>query len=163
VVRAGDSESPGVSEGGCVMNRKRIDYSFIEEGQGKECIVPPAFVNEIRNSWSKDTAYPKCADQWNKCNPSLGQCAVTALVVQDYLGGIIKFNRYNNHFFNEIRGKVVDLAFDQFLRQGVEIDFSDATEVTRDWILHGEGSKQSRTWERYIRLTISVKIQKEKK
>ena len=149
MVRPGDSEGSRESEGD-VMDRK----------QG---IVPPAFFDEIRNSWSKDTAYPKCADQWDKCNPSLGQCAVTALIVQDRLGGIIKFNRPNNHFFNEIRGKVVDLTIDQFLRQGVEIDFSDATEVTRDWILHGEGSARSRTWERYICLTISVKMLKEKK
>ena len=41
----------------------------------------------LHKSWSKQTAY--CPAEWNKVNPSCGQCAVTALIVNDYFGGDI--------------------------------------------------------------------------
>ena len=39
----------------------------------------------ISRSWGKDTSLD--ADNWTPENPAWGQCAVTACVVQDYLGG----------------------------------------------------------------------------
>lgn len=42
----------------------------------------------LKSSWSKETCYPPWARGWTTENPTKGQCAVTALVVQDYLGGI---------------------------------------------------------------------------
>lgn len=46
----------------------------------------------IRVSWSQKTCYPPDQDQWSEKNPSLGQCAVTALLVQDLVGGNILFD-----------------------------------------------------------------------
>lgn len=43
----------------------------------------------ISMSWSKETCYPTLQDKWNKSNPSLGQCAITSLVVNDFCGGKI--------------------------------------------------------------------------
>ena len=66
------------------------------------------------NAWSKETSHP--AYNWSPDNPSAGQCAVTALVVQDLLGGDIlacKVGRIS-HFVNFIEGQIVDYTAEQF-------------------------------------------------
>ena len=45
--------------------------------------------NIISKSWSKDTCVPSLKDDWNKENSALGQCAITTLIVNDFLGGKI--------------------------------------------------------------------------
>jgi hypothetical protein len=40
--------------------------------------------NILKKAWSKETS--SVPDQWSKFNPALGQCAVTALAVNDYFG-----------------------------------------------------------------------------
>ena len=70
----------------------------------------------LRNAWCRHTAHPSYQDAWSEDNPSVGQCAVTALVVQDFFGGDIyscKVGR-NSHFVNIIDDKLVDLTADQF-------------------------------------------------
>lgn len=76
-------------------------------------------VGELRNllehAWSADTsADPK---NWSKRNPSWGQCAVTALLVQDLFGG--KLLRAElagvSHYWNLLTtGEEIDLTRDQF-------------------------------------------------
>ena len=60
----------------------------------------------IRKSWTDDTAYK---GEWDK-ETGNGQCAVTALVVQDVLGGEIVDNnsKRERHFWNRIDGEDVD-------------------------------------------------------
>lgn len=42
-------------------------------------------IEAIRKSWSRETCYPEDQDRWSETNPAIGQCAVTALLVQDIL------------------------------------------------------------------------------
>ena len=75
-----------------------------------------ALVNKIKNSWCQETAHPAYASRWSKDNPSAGQCLVTALLIQDELGGDIydcKVGR-SRHFYNVVNGEKIDLTFDQF-------------------------------------------------
>jgi hypothetical protein len=71
----------------------------------------------LRRSWS---ALTSSDEKWTEENPALGQCAVTALVVQDYLGGeiinikAITPNGEVSHYYNIINGKIVDITIDQF-------------------------------------------------
>ena len=72
----------------------------------------------LRASWSAETSN---SAEWSKDNPSMGQCAVTACVVQDYLGGeivnVLASNEFGDgvsHYFNIIDGEVVDLTSGQF-------------------------------------------------
>lgn len=70
-----------------------------------------------REDWRK-------TDLFKNDEPSVGQCAVTALVVQDYLGGeIVKVDAYSptrpeiekaSHYFNIVDKKRVDLTGQQF-------------------------------------------------
>jgi hypothetical protein len=41
----------------------------------------------IRSSWSEKTCDPVDLREWSPETPARGQCGVTALVVQDLLGG----------------------------------------------------------------------------
>jgi hypothetical protein len=54
--------------------------------------------------------------QWRSDNPAAGQCSVTALVVQDELGGEILKTDVNGawHFYNQIDGRRVDFTVSQF-------------------------------------------------
>lgn len=77
----------------------------------------------LSRCYEAKTAYPGVQSQWNENNKTLGQCAVTALIVQYYFGGeIYKHNKYP-HYFNVINNQVVDLTSSQF---DFEFDYSDS-------------------------------------
>ncbi|HEY8886183.1 MAG TPA: hypothetical protein VIM31_01635 [Candidatus Microsaccharimonas sp.] len=76
----------------------------------------------LRASWAADTSN---SSEWSEDNPPMGQCAVTACVLQDYLGGDILNVQATNkegvgvsHYFNVIDGETIDLTKSQF-RDGV--------------------------------------------
>ena len=74
----------------------------------------------LRQSWSAATSAE--SDAWNADTPSLGQCAATACVVQDVLGGEILWaaaitpdaGRHSHYFNRLVDGSVLDLTYDQF-------------------------------------------------
>ena len=65
-------------------------------------------------SWGSDTA----KGEWHKDVPSLNQCAVTVLVVQDYCGGDLMrcpLSDGDSHYWNRLpNGDEIDLTFQQF-------------------------------------------------
>lgn len=65
----------------------------------------------LKRSWSIKTS-----SKWLKANPARGQCSVTALTVQELLGGeIMKTNAEGYwHFYNVIDGKRLDFSESQF-------------------------------------------------
>jgi hypothetical protein len=65
----------------------------------------------LRRSWSVETGR-----HWRSDSPAYGQCGVTALVVQDELGGMIVKTDVNGawHFYNVIDGLRVDFTMGQF-------------------------------------------------
>ncbi|MFA5270537.1 MAG: hypothetical protein WC400_02960 [Patescibacteria group bacterium] len=78
----------------------------------------------IKPSWGKDTCYPPAVHLWTPEKPEIGQCAVTSLVVQDYLGGEILYDQEHNHYWNRLpNGAEVDLTRGQF---------PDGTVITMD-------------------------------
>lgn len=79
----------------------------------------------LLKAYDSQTAYPKC--NYSKDNPTLGQCAVTSLIVKDYFGGDIYKHNVENHYFNVIDGKVVDLTKEQFDH---ELDYSNSKKKT---------------------------------
>jgi hypothetical protein len=77
----------------------------------------------IRASWSAATCDPVDLDDWSPHNPSRGQCGVTALVLNDLLGGQVLAaevlgadgSRQGAHLWNRLAGGVeVDLTREQF-------------------------------------------------
>jgi hypothetical protein len=83
----------------------------------------------LRDVWSRDTSAQP--DEWTAQNPALGQCAVTALIVQDVCGGDLLRSTVDgiSHYWNRLpSGAELDLTFEQF-GPGARID---ATPVVRD-------------------------------
>lgn len=73
----------------------------------------------IRASWCRETADP---GEWKPDNPSSCQCAVTMLVVNDYLGGHLLSadvfrdgEKVDGHMWNRLpSGVEIDLTREQF-------------------------------------------------
>ena len=104
----------------------------------------------LQKSWCKETAYQ--ADDWSETNPAIGQCAVTALLLNDYFGGeivwseaILPNGQFISHYFNLIDGKEIDLTRSQFpegtfIPPGVKKNKNFTT--TREYILSNENTKK---------------------
>ena len=86
----------------------------------------------LKNSWSKDTCFETQSEEWGSDNPSLGQCYITALIVNDYFGGFIVKSKTStgvNHYWNRLGGVDIDLTKEQFSR---DVKFFDKEIVSRD-------------------------------
>ena len=103
-------------------------------------------------SWCKDTSSPSMQDSWNEDNKALGQCAVTALIVNDFLGGKIMrcMCESGSHYYNLIDGKIVDLTVNQFL--GEIPLYEEGTSRTREYLLGNEDTNK-----RYEKLLYNLK------
>jgi hypothetical protein len=87
----------------------------------------------LEQSWSRETTY--FPDRWSAASPSTGQGAVTALVVQDYLGGEILRTMFNgqSYYLNELPdGSEVNLTAAQFRADAV---FTTPARSTREHVL----------------------------
>ena len=94
----------------------------------------------IEMSFTKETCYPNLQDKWNSDNPSLGQCAVTALVVNDFLGGKIMRceSETGSHYYNLINNEVIDLTSGQFNSLP---DYNTGEERSREYLLSNIDTK----------------------
>jgi hypothetical protein len=77
----------------------------------------------IRASWGVDTCDDHDVDHWTPENPSLGQCGVTAMTLQDLIGGDLlesevfyaDGSHQGYHYWNRLAGGLeVDLTRAQF-------------------------------------------------
>jgi hypothetical protein len=73
--------------------------------------APVELYRRLTKAWSSETG-----SKWRPDNPACGQCSVTALVVQDLLGGELLKTRVAGawHFYNRIDGRRWDLTVSQF-------------------------------------------------
>ncbi|MEU5718905.1 hypothetical protein AB0G71_24665 [Streptomyces sp. NPDC020403] len=72
----------------------------------------------VRSSWDADTTTPEHRPRWNPGNPARDQCGVTALVINDLLGG--ELIRGEVH----VDGERVDYHWWNRLGMGIEIDLT---------------------------------------
>ena len=95
----------------------------------------------VSMSFSKDTCYPNLRDKWTNKNKALGQCAITALVLNDFLGGKIMRceSESGSHYYNLINDNIVDLTFEQFL--GEIPLYSEGCERTRKYLLENDDTR----------------------
>lgn len=97
-------------------------------------IVPDAYLaadDAIRRAWGGDTS---ADENWTPENPELGQCAVTALILQDIFGGELLRTVANgeSHYYNSIDGQIVDLTRAQF---DEPLELEEPVERERGYVL----------------------------
>ena len=83
--------------------------------------------------WSKETCAPRMQKDWSKDNMTLGQCSITAFLVQDIFGGAVygvSLDDGNYHCFNVIGDIVFDLTSEQF--GDLKLDYQKSIIQKRD-------------------------------
>lgn len=95
--------------------------------EGADVIPEDNAYSEIRNPrdlydrlcriWCAETCAPRLRDRWCEANKTLGQCSITAFLVQDIFGGKvlgIPLSNGNFHCYNVVGDCVFDLTSEQF-------------------------------------------------
>ena len=111
-------KTPGEQAEAIAMARSLGITILAEQPIAKAKLEPDLATLEaaLERSWSAKTSY---YSDWTPQNPAYGQCAVTALIVQDYFGGELVFQATTPgeaHFWNQLKdGTKVDLTERQFV------------------------------------------------
>ncbi|MFJ6518410.1 hypothetical protein ACIQJ4_09190 [Streptomyces filamentosus] len=110
--------------------------------------MTPFFLSDIeravRGSWSAETCTPEFRAHWTEDNPARDQCGVTAMVLNDLLGGEllrgevhVDGRRVDYHWWNRLgAGVEVDLTREQFgpeetVTEGVVVPRPPVTQWSR--------------------------------
>ncbi len=79
--------------------------------------TPRDLYDALRHVWCAETCAPRMRDHWSVQNRTLGQCSITAFLVQDIFGGEVRGvlrPAGNYHCFNVIGERAFDLTSEQF-------------------------------------------------
>lgn len=80
--------------------------------------------NKLSKIWCADTCAPRMRDNWTPDNKTLGQCSITAFLVQDIFGGDVYAMPTDNgglHCYNRVDDIVFDLTSEQFLEKAKDL------------------------------------------
>ena len=83
----------------------------------KNGMTPRDYYDILSEVWCADTCAPRMRRDWTPENRTLGQCSITAFLLQDIFGGTVygvPLEDGNYHCFNEVQGCVFDLTSEQF-------------------------------------------------
>ena len=108
----------------------------------------------LLNSYSKELCYEKAKDNWTEENKTLGMCAITALVVNDYFKGDITKIKVDktSYYFNIINNKIMDLTRNQVKK---EIEYKDYKIVNRkDIIIEDTKNRYQRLKEKVTKVLL---------
>ena len=132
-----------------------MDYNFYGACVSKD--IKPIIDIKINNPvdlydvlseiWCEYTCAPRLRFRWTKYNKTVGQCSITAFLVQDIFGGDVygvEIGENTYHCFNKINGLVFDLTSEQF---NEVLDYDNSTLQSRDTHF----SKEEK-YERYLYL-----------
>ena len=95
--------------------------------------TPQDLYDALQNIWCEYTCAPRLRDGWCEENKTLGQCSITAFLVQDIFGGevygILRPGG-NYHCYNKVGESVFDLTSEQFGDE--KLDYSDNPQQFRE-------------------------------
>ena len=117
-------------------------------------VAPPDLAtlsDAIAASWSAETCDPSDLEDWHAGNPSRGQCGVSALVLNDYLGGDLLLARVS------VRRRRAQLPLLDRLPDGREVDLTRAQflaneSVGEPWVVERPPGPVRRCAEQYALL-----------
>ncbi|MBO4337173.1 MAG: sensor domain-containing diguanylate cyclase, partial [Lachnospiraceae bacterium] len=87
----------------------------------------------LRNVWCEYTCAPRLRSKWSREDVTVGQCSVTAFLVQDIFGGeVYGIERPDGsfHCYNRIKDVTVDLTSEQFGDE--KLDYEDNPGQSRE-------------------------------
>ena len=90
---------------------------------------PQRLYDALTEIWCEYTCAPRLREKWSRDNITLGQCSITAFLVQDIFGGrVYGVPRAggNFHCYNVVGDVVFDLTSEQFGDE--KLDYSDNPE-----------------------------------
>lgn len=99
----------------------------------KDGFTPCDTYDQLSQLWCAETCAPRMRERWSEENRTLGQCSITAFLVQDLFGGKVygvPLGDGNYHCFNVVNGYVFDLTSEQFGNQ--KLDYEHVTEQSRE-------------------------------
>lgn len=106
------------------------ETAVIKDAHG---LTPRDYYDILSTIWCADTCAPRMRDAWSAENPTLGQCSITAFLMQDLFGGqvygILRPGG-NYHCFNVVDGCMFDLTSEQFGDE--KLDYSDCSEQFKE-------------------------------
>lgn len=94
---------------------------------------PKVLYDMLSNIWCEYSCAPRLRVNWSKENKTLGQCSITAFLVQDIFGGDvygIPLKEGGVHCFNNVDGHIFDLASEQF--GDVVLDYEHVIKQSRN-------------------------------
>ena len=125
------------------MNKYRFYGWQTADIKEKNGMTPRDYYDLLSELWDADTCAPRMRDGWTTENRTLGQCSITAFLIQDIFGGRvygIPREGGNFHCFNEVDGCVFDLTSEQFGDE--ELDYTDCSLQSRQLHFAKEEKKQ---------------------
>ena len=113
------------------------DYRFygwqtadVKDGSG---LTPRDYYDLLSEVWCAETCAPRMRGEWSPDNRTLGQCSITAFLMQDIFGGKVfgvPLDDGNWHCFNVVGDCVFDLTSEQF--GNVRLDYNKRREQLRE-------------------------------
>ena len=106
-------------------------------------LTPRDYYDLLSGIWCAETCAPRMRPDWTPENRTLGQCSITAFLMQDLYGGQVlgvPLDDGNYHCFNAVDGCVFDLTSEQFGEK--ELDYSACVEQLRAVHFAKEEKKQ---------------------
>lgn len=112
------------------------ETATIKDGNG---LTPRDYYDILSDIWCSETCTPKMRPDWTENNKTLGQCSITAFLLQETYGGKvmgIKTESGNYHCFNDAKGVIFDLTSEQFGSR--TLDYSGGIELEREDVFTAE-------------------------
>ena len=95
-------------------------------------LTPCDYYDLLSDIWCAETCAPRMRKDWTIENRTLGQCSITAFLIQDIYGGKVygvPLGDGNFHCFNDVDGCVFDLTGEQF--GDTRLDYANCPEQDR--------------------------------
>ena len=96
-------------------------------------LTPRDCYDILSGIWCADTCAPRMRSDWTPENKTLGQCSITAFLIQDLFGGKVygvALKDGNFHCFNAVDDCVFDLTSEQF--GDMKLNYNDCPEQFRE-------------------------------
>lgn len=123
---------------------KTADCSPLPEFKSEKLANARDMYRIMEGAWTADTCAPRFRSDWNETNKTLGQCSITAILVQDVFGGeifAVDVPDVGYHCYNKVGDYVFDLTSEQFKEKAADLVYDLSIPQKREEHLASEEKK----------------------